>query len=118
VLPALKKWTLQGLKVGVYSSGSIVAQKLIFGYSEAGDLSGYFSHHFDTSMGFKKDRASYERIAQTLMLSPADILFLSDMEAELDAAQSVGFQTIQLIRLGTTPSLKHQTVQDFGQIEI
>lgn len=97
----LEKWKSEGVNLGVFSSGSVPAQKLIFGYSVAGDLTPYFSHYFDTNTGGKRDAATYEKIAGILNLAPGDILFLSDIVEELQAADSRGFQTIQLLRPGT-----------------
>ncbi|MEO1654216.1 MAG: HAD-IA family hydrolase, partial [Bacteroidota bacterium] len=104
--------------LGIYSSGSVAAQKLLFGYSVFGDLCPYFSHHFDTAIGHKKESRSYEAIQQELGLSSESILFLSDIEAELDAAQTAGFQTLQLLREGTLPSEKHKQVKSFQEISI
>lgn len=95
---AFKNWTKRGLTLGIYSSGSVLAQKLIFGYSSAGDLTKYLSHHFDTSIGHKREVHSYENIAKELNIIPESILFLSDMAPECEAAQNAGFQVAQLIR--------------------
>lgn len=102
VAPELKKWKKNGLKIGVFSSGSIAAQKLIFGYSEAGDLTPYFSNYFDTTTGGKRERETYQKISVELDLDPSEILFLSDIVEELEAADNAGFQTIQLVRNETT----------------
>lgn len=100
----LKKWKEQGIGLGVFSSGSVSAQKLIFGYSISGDLTPYFSSYFDTNTGGKREVETYSKIAKTLQLEPSEILFLSDIAEELEAADSNGFQTIQLAREGMTPS--------------
>jgi enolase-phosphatase E1 len=113
---ALKEWKQQGLELGVYSSGSVQAQKLLFGHSTAGDLTPYFSHYFDTTVGGKKDSQSYQNITRALNLNPDSILFLSDVEAELDAAENAGFQTVQLVRPGTVKSARHRSVPDFSAI--
>jgi enolase-phosphatase E1 len=97
----LEKWHTLGLKMGVFSSGSVEAQKLIFGYSEKGDLTTYFSNYFDTKTGMKRESETYVKIAQELKLEPSTILFLSDIVQELEAAHKAGFQTIQLVRPGT-----------------
>jgi enolase-phosphatase E1 len=97
----LEKWHTLGLKMGVFSSGSVKAQKLIFGYSEKGDLTTYFSNYFDTKTGMKRESETYVKIAQELRLEPSTILFLSDIVQELEAAHKAGFQTIQLVRPGT-----------------
>lgn len=102
VAPALKRWNEKGIQLGVFSSGSIAAQKLIFGYSQSGDLTPYFSAYFDTTTGGKRDTTTYEKIGQELKLAPSEILFLSDIVEELGAASAAGYQTIQLVREGTT----------------
>ncbi|TSJ45632.1 acireductone synthase [Fluviicola chungangensis] len=103
----LKKWKGQGIDLGVFSSGSVPAQKLIFGYSVSGDLTPYFSAYFDTNTGGKREAKTYAKIAEALQLKPSEILFLSDISEELEAADSNGFQTIQLAREGMTPTWKH-----------
>ncbi len=101
VAACLKKWKEDGINLGVFSSGSVPAQKLIFGYSVSGDLTPYFSNYFDTNTGGKRDAETYATIAGILNLNPAEILFLSDIVEELQAADSKGFQTLQLVRPGT-----------------
>ncbi|MEL7121676.1 MAG: acireductone synthase [Bacteroidota bacterium] len=118
VLPVLEKWKQAGLKMGIYSSGSVEAQKLLFKYSKKGDLTPYLSAHFDTNIGHKKEVHSYRNIQESLNIPADHILFLSDVEAELDAAQEAGFQTIQLVRPGTTASEKHTTVNQFDEISL
>jgi enolase-phosphatase E1 len=102
--------------MGVYSSGSVEAQRLLFGYSEFGDLTPYFSHYFDTQVGHKREPVAYHRISTHLELPAAEILFLSDVEAELDAAAQAGMHTIQVIRPGTQEGNNHQKVADFAEI--
>ena len=99
---ALNQWRALGLKIGVFSSGSVAAQKLLFKYSDFGDLSGHFSNHFDTTTGPKKEKETYFKITQLLGLAPEQILFLSDIPAELSAAAQAGLQTLQLVRPGTS----------------
>ena len=101
VAPALKKWKSEGCKIGVFSSGSVAAQKLIFGYSESGDLTPLFSHYFDTNTGGKRDVETYKKIASLIEIQPKQILFLSDIVEELEAAKKADYQTIQLVRPGT-----------------
>lgn len=115
VAASLRSWKEQGIHLGVFSSGSVPAQKLIFGYSIAGDLTPYFSHYFDTNTGGKRDAETYAKIASELQLEPAEILFLSDIREELQAAEASGFQTLQLARGGMTPSWK-QVVTAFDEI--
>lgn len=117
VAPNLEKWQKSNLKMGVFSSGSIAAQKLIFGFSEVGDLTPYFSNYFDTTTGGKKEMETYPKIAEELALEPENILFLSDIMEELEAADEAGFQTVQLIRPGTGKSWP-VSVNDFNEIEI
>lgn len=116
VVPALEEWKEEGISLAVYSSGSVQAQKLIFGYSEEGDLTPLFSHFFDTKMGGKKETRSYENIAAELELEADEILFLSDVPEELKAAREAGFEVIQIVRPGTEPSKHFDNVDDFSQI--
>lgn len=112
---SLKAWNEQGIKMGVFSSGSIAAQKLIFGFSEAGDLTPYFSNYFDTTTGGKRETETYCKIAAELNIHANEILFLSDIVEELEAAEKACFQTIQLVRPGTNPNWK-KTVTNFNEI--
>jgi len=116
VLPAFERWTKAGIDLGIYSSGSVGAQKLLFGYSEAGDLNSFFRAYFDTQVGHKREVESYRQIQKALDLPAESILFLSDVEEELDAAQGAGFQTVQLLRPGTTKGAKHQSTSNFDEI--
>jgi enolase-phosphatase E1 len=112
---SLQKWRQLGIKLGVFSSGSVEAQKLIFGFSEKGDLTEYFSNYFDTNTGMKRDVETYATISKILNISSKNILFLSDIVQELEAADKAGYQTIQIIRPGTVPSWKN-AVSDFASI--
>jgi enolase-phosphatase E1 len=115
----LRKWQAQGIRLYVYSSGSVAAQKLLFGYSEAGDLTSLFSGYFDTEIGTKRDADSYRRIAEAIGTAPEQILFLSDVAAELDAAVAAGIQTIQLVRPPAADIAgTHEQVSDFNQISV
>ena len=118
VAPALRAWNAGGHGLAVYSSGSEEAQRLLFGFSEAGDLSPLFRRFFDTRMGGKREAASYASIAATLGLSPAGILFLSDVAEELDAARDAGLTTCQLVRAGdgTVASGRHPVARDFDDV--
>jgi enolase-phosphatase E1 len=118
VPPALEAWKKAGYQLGVYSSGSVAAQQLLFGFSEFGDLKPYFSHYFDTLVGPKREAASYRNILAALNLPASAVLFLSDVEAELDAAEEAGMHTIQLVRPGTTASAKHTLATDFTEIDL
>lgn len=113
---ALQRWHAEGFRLYVYSSGSIQAQKLIFGRSEAGDLSPLFSGYFDTTSGPKREEASYRTIASAIGVATHEILFLSDIVEELDAAQAAGMATCGLVRSGG--SLEgHANVASFAVID-
>lgn len=114
---SLERWQKSGIKMGVFSSGSIAAQKLIFGYSESGDLTPFFSNYFDTTTGMKREIDTYHKISQELNIEPIEILFLSDIVEELEAADQIGYQTIQLVRKETESNWKN-TATDFNEIEI
>ena len=113
------EWYKQGLLLCVFSSGSVKAQKLLFAHTEFGDLTGLFSAYFDTSTGAKGDPNAYRRIATQIGITPEHVLFLSDIEAELDAAQSAGMQTRCLQRENAlTPKSKHRCHPDFAAINV
>ncbi len=113
---ALKKWKEQGLELGIYSSGSVDAQRSLFGYSVFGDLNSFFSHNFDTSVGGKREVQSYKNILESLQYNPEEVLFLSDITEELDAAQSAGLKTIQLVRGEAVAKSSHKQVKNFSEI--
>lgn len=114
----LRAWKAQGCKLYVYSSGSVSAQKLFFGHSEAGNLAPLFDGWFDTEIGGKRERGSYLRIAEAIALAPPAIVFLSDISAELDAARGAGMQTVQLCRppANCPEAGTHACVADFDSI--
>jgi enolase-phosphatase E1 len=118
VAPCLRLWAGIGIRLSVFSSGSVAAQRLIFGHSVAGDLTGLFSGFFDTHVGGKRDPDSYSRLAIAMGLPTAEVLFLSDLEAELDAAATAGMRTCQLVRAhdGTEASDRHATAVDFRAV--
>lgn len=115
-LAALQRWRGEGLPMYVYSSGSVQAQKLYFGHTAAGDLRPCFRGYFDTTTGPKREAGSYRRIAELIGQPPADILFLSDIGAELDAAAEAGWRTVQLLREGATPAPGHVQVASFDEL--
>ena len=112
----LKQWKASGLSLYVYSSGSIAAQKLFFGYSEAGDLTALFSGFFDTTSGGKRDVASYRTISTSIGVPAKEILFLSDIIEELDAARESGMRTVWLDRENTLAPCSHPRAQSFSEI--
>jgi len=114
----LREWHTAGLRLYVFSSGSVTAQKLIFGYSDFGDLKPLFSGYFDTRVGSKRDAIAYQVIVKAIGLPADEILFLSDIAEELDAARSVGMHTLQLVREGALPSPAHPIASDFDQIDL
>ncbi len=120
VAPCLRQWRGQGLRLFIYSSGSTEAQRLIFGHSSEGDLSPLLDGYFDTRMGPKREAASYGAIAGSIGLPPGAILFLSDVEAELDAAAAAGLATTQLVRAadGTAASDRHPTAATFPDVAL
>lgn len=113
---ALRRWTDAGIGVGIYSSGSVLAQRLLFGRSNAGDLSGMLRWYFDTSVGAKADAESYRRIASVVSLPPGDVLFVSDVARELDAARTAGFQTALCARGDIPPSAGHPIIVSFDAL--
>ena len=111
----LKNWELLGKKMGVFSSGSVNAQKLLFRHSVKGNLSHFFTHHFDTISGPKRVTETYVLIAKEIALSADRILFLSDVLEELEAADKAGMKTIQIRREDNMQVWK-QSAADFSEI--
>jgi len=118
VAPCLRAWAGGGVRLAVYSSGSVEAQRLLFGHSETGDLTPLFAGFFDTRIGAKREAPSYAAIAAALSLPPGEILFLSDVAEELDAAAAAGLRTCQLVRAadGTRGSGRHPQAADFPEV--
>jgi enolase-phosphatase E1 len=121
----LRDWHAAGLPLAVYSSGSVPAQKLFFGHTDAGDLTGLFEGWFDTEVGHKREAGSYTEIARRLGRLPDDILFLSDVVEELDAAREAGLRTVLIDRLDDYPQPRlgdaahgHARVERFDQITL
>ena len=119
VPPAFARWRQQNKLICIYSSGSVLAQKLLFGHTTAGDLTNYISHYFDTTIGHKTEPGSYQRIAEELRLAPAEIVFVSDVTAELDAARAAGLNTILTLRPGNRPvepGVTHPSMTSFAAL--
>ena len=112
----LRRWAAADIDLYVYSSGSVGAQKLLFAHSDAGDLTPLFRGYFDTSVGHKRESASYRCIAEELGRPSAEILFLSDVAEELDAAADAGMQTFQLIRDAKVVPGSHRIAHDFDEV--
>jgi enolase-phosphatase E1 len=119
VPPALKRWKAAGLDVAIYSSGSVAAQKMLFGSTADGDLTAYLTGFFDTAVGPKVATDSYCRIASVAGREPGRILFVSDAPAELDAARAAGLQVLRAVRPGNKemegPSA--EVIASFDEIE-
>jgi len=118
VAARLSQWSASGLLLYVYSSGSIAAQKLFFAHSDAGNLMPYLQDYFDTTSGPKREANSYSNIARAIGLVPSEILFLSDIEAELDAARSAGMRTTLLAREGAPSASLHPIATNFDEIRL
>jgi len=118
VPPALARWRGQGRDVAIFSSGSVQAQQWLFANSTAGDLTPFIRAYFDTSTGPKTEARSYERIAAALERSPSEVLFLSDVSAELDAARLAGMRTALCARTGEAAESPggHPIVRTFDEV--
>jgi enolase-phosphatase E1 len=116
VPPALERWTRAGQRVAIFSSGSVLAQKLLFSHTIRGDLTPYLSAFFDTTTGPKQDAASYRTIAAALGVAHATILFVSDVVSELDAAREASLQTALAVRNGSPPPNGHRVIESFDAL--
>lgn len=115
---ALQRWHAAGIALYVYSSGSIQAQKLLFGYSDFGDLTPLISGFFDTTTGGKREAESYRRIVEVVGMPAGEVLFLSDVVAELDAAAAAGLQTVQLVREEDMETGNHPEAANFAAVRL
>jgi enolase-phosphatase E1 len=120
VAPALQRWRRQGLALSVYSSGSITAQQLLYGHSIAGDLRPLFSGWYDTRIGPKSESDSYKAISQQLNCPPARILFISDANAELNAARAAGMHVLFSDRPGNPQRADEgfERINEFGTLQL
>ena len=120
VAPAFARWRTRGLSISIFSSGSVLAQQLLFAHTDAGDLTKFIDQYFDTNVGKKADAASYLRIAEALSLPAEEVLFISDVVAELDAANEAGVETLLSIRPGNPPqegAEKYRAIHSFDNVE-
>jgi len=120
VKPCLQKWVADGFTVCIYSSGSIEAQKLLFGHTKVGDLLPLLTNHFDTTSGPKVVSTSYETIASALNLKPSQIVFLTDIQKEADAAKEAGFGCVCLVvrpENGIYANYSHPKAIDFHEVD-
>jgi enolase-phosphatase E1 len=121
VLPALQKWKRSGIDIRIYSSGSVLAQKLFFGHTTVGDLSSLFSANYDTNTGPKKESASYRRIVEDSQCAAPDIVFITDVYSEIQAATQAGMQVVASVRPNNVPLPAEFTglaITSFSQLEI
>lgn len=119
VPPALERWHRKNLSISIFSSGSVLAQKLLFANTDAGGLTEFLRGYFDTTTGPKIAEASYRQIAAELRFPPLEVLFISDESTELDAAKSAGMHTVLCVRPGNRPQPPdhgHVTIKNFGEI--
>jgi methionine salvage enolase-phosphatase E1 len=114
---ALERWHEAGLKISIFSSGSVLAQKLLFAHTEAGDLTRYLSDYFDTTVGKKGEAESYRKIARLMGLEAHEIVFVSDVVAELEAARQSGMKTVLSIRPGNSKAEWTDEIHEFGEIK-
>lgn len=118
VRPALERWHAAGLSINIFSSGSVLAQQLLFAHTEAGDLTRFIDNYFDTNIGKKADVGSYRRIASALKLAANEIVFISDVVSELDLASEVGMKTLLSLRPGNPPqpaAEKYRAIRSFDE---
>lgn len=119
VRPALERWSREGKLIAIFSSGNVLAQKLLFSSTSAGgDLTRYLGAHFDTTIGPKHSPESYSQIAKALALEPANILFISDVAKELDAAREAGMSTALCMRMESAErtAITHPVIQSFYEL--
>jgi enolase-phosphatase E1 len=117
VAPALERWARRGAPASIFSSGSVLAQRMLFEHTSSGDLTGLLRGFFDTTTGPKREAASYAAIAARLAVAPADALFVSDTAAELDAAGDAGMRTALCVRAGGADAGSHRVIESFAQLE-
>jgi enolase-phosphatase E1 len=117
---ALERWEGAGIRLRVFSSGSVLAQKLLFAHTDHGDLTAYFEGYHDTTTGSKQEQRSYVAIADAFSLAAGEVLYLSDVVAELDAAGAAGMQTGLLDRPGNQPQppSNHPVYRDFRTLRV
>lgn len=119
---AFERWKSENKTIAIYSSGSRLAQKLLFKYTDKGDLTPFISEYFDTNTGAKREVESYRKIASAMSFPQVEnFLFISDIIAEVDAAKKAGFQTLLSVRKGNVPfdeaTENHQIIRSFDEIK-
>ena len=115
---AFQRWRREGMRLGIFSSGAVLAQRWLLRCSSAGDLSAMVHWYFDTHTGSKQNPESYRRIAEEVGELPPDVLFVSDVVGELNAARTAGLGTILIVRPGNVPQPPHDhpVVRSFDEI--
>jgi enolase-phosphatase E1 len=119
VAPAFERWRDRGLSISIFSSGSVLAQELLFAHTEVGDLTPFIESYFDTNVGKKGEAESYRKIAEVMGLRAQEILFVSDVISELDAANEAGMKTILSLRPGNSPqphAEQYPSIHSFDEI--
>lgn len=116
VEPALRRWHRRGARIFIFSSGSVLAQKLLFAHLPGGDLTPFLAGHFDTGVGSKREPASYARIAAQIGLPAAEILFLSDTPEELTAARAAGVAALHVRRELANPADPNEGIRSFAEL--
>lgn len=121
VRPALERWSGAGLKVNIFSSGSTLAQQLLFAHTDAGNLTTYLNNYFDTTVGSKIEAESYRKIAAILGVPAGNVLFISDISNELAAASEAGMQILLCVRPGNRPQISpaaNRTIESFEELKL
>jgi enolase-phosphatase E1 len=118
VAPTFARWKAQGRSIAIFSSGSVLAQRLLFAYSTAGDLTPFLHGYFDTTTGPKREPESYRKIAESIRVQPRAVLFVSDVGEELDAAFAAGMKTAHSLRPGISElaEKRHPEIRTFDEI--
>ena len=119
VPPSLEQWTNESIRIAIFSSGSVLAQQLLFRYTDHGDLTKYISNYFDTNVGPKREPKSYRAIAVSINFQTSEIIFVSDIVEELDAARNAGMETALAVRKGNAPILSesaHLRISSFANL--
>ena len=117
-MPACERWRRAGLRIAIFSSGSVTAQKLLLAHTGVGDLTPLIGDYFDTTTGSKTAPESYRAIADSLHVPPQELLFISDVAAELNAANEAGVRTLLCVRPGNPPqpAVPHEKIHSLDEI--
>lgn len=118
VLPALRRWQAQGIRLYIYSSGAVEAQQMLFRHSSEGDLTGCFAGYFDATLGAKTDEKSYRLIQDSIRQEAGSLLFLSDSVDEIAAARAAGWNAVLVERTGPVPGRVPPVIQSFSELTL